>query len=261
MDQPKPASLLAIATTAAEEAAAFLRERFAQPRTGVGTKSTATDMVTDSDRASERLIVARILAVRPDDAILGEEGGGRDGTSGLRWVIDPLDGTTNFLYGIPAFAVSIAVERDGEALVGVVADVIRGETFAAAVGEGATCDGRAIHVSDNATLATALAGTGFGYDADRRRRQIAVVSRLLPHIRDIRRGGSASLDLCYLASGRLDAYFEAGLGHWDYAAGALIIREAGGLAEFVEIDQGLPPALVAANPALFPAFRAALVAG
>ncbi|MFN0094168.1 MAG: inositol monophosphatase family protein [Dehalococcoidia bacterium] len=257
-EQHDPAALLALATAVALEAADLLAQWARRPRSGVATKSSLTDMVSDADRASERLIVERILAARPGDAILGEEDGARDGVSGLRWVIDPLDGTTNFLYGIPAYAVSIGLEDSEGALAAVVADAARGELFAAARGRGATLDGRPIEVSRPPNLGVALTGTGFGYDADRRRRQVEVVARVLPQVRDIRRGGSAALDLCYLACGRLDAYFEAGLGPWDYAAGALIVREAGGVTEFVEVAPGLPPALLASGDAIWPSFRALL---
>ncbi|MCC6381968.1 MAG: inositol monophosphatase [Dehalococcoidia bacterium] len=247
MAYPDPRDLLALAIETAREATALLVARLHDVR-AVGTKSSPTDMVSDVDRATEALITARILAARPKDAILGEEAGARPGTSGVRWLVDPLDGTTNYLYGYPAFAVSIAAEADGATIAGVVCDAARGEIFAAALGSGATRDSRAVAVSARDDLPRALIGTGFAYDASRRAHQAAVLARLLPRVRDVRRAGSAALDLCAVACGRLDAFYEAGLAPWDFAAGALIVREAGGLVD-------LPPAgaLVAAGPRLFPA--------
>ncbi len=244
---PDPVALLSLASATAREAGAMVAARAGHIRTDVGTKSTPTDMVTEVDRDSEALIVARILAARPADAILGEEGGGQPGTSGVRWVIDPLDGTTNYLYGYPAYAVSIAAEFEGVAVAGVVFDASRGDIFEAALGRGATLNGQPIRVSGKRELASALTGTGFGYDPQRRALQGAVLASLLPHIRDIRRGGSAALDLCAVACGRLDAFFELGLGPWDWAAAALIIREAGG-ATFARIEDGTI-SLVAAGDA------------
>ncbi|HEY0867294.1 MAG TPA: inositol monophosphatase family protein, partial [Fimbriimonas sp.] len=172
-------------------------------------------------------------------------------------------GTTNFLYGFPAYAVSIAIEFEGDTVVGVVHDVSRGETFAAAKGRGATLDGRSIRTSDKDDLATALIGTGFGYSTERRRNQAALVASVLPQIRDIRRAGSAALDLCFVACGRLDGYFEQGIQHWDHAAGALIVREAGGVTGWVVGESPLlePPVLLAAGPALFAPLAELLRAG
>ena len=225
-------ALLRLASGIAHEAGALLLRLRAVARTEVGTKSSATDMVSDADRASERLIVERILTARPGDAILGEEGGERTSAGGaarVRWVVDPLDGTTNYLYGIPFFAVSVGVEVDGEVVVGVVFDPSHGELFAAARGGGATLNGAPIGVTAKADLETALVDTGFDYAAVRRARQGDTVARVLPLVRDIRRQGAASLDLCWVACGRTDAYYERGLGGWwDIAAGDLIVREAGG---------------------------------
>jgi myo-inositol-1(or 4)-monophosphatase len=220
----------------------------------VETKSSPTDMVTEVDRASESLIVERILAARPDDGILGEEGAARDGTSGVRWVIDPLDGTTNYLYGFPAYAVSIAAEFDGEVVAGVVYDAAHDDVYWATRGSGAFCHALPVRVSTTPTLATALTGTGFGYAALRRRRQALLLQSVITEIRDIRRAGSAALDLCSVACGRLDAYFEWGLQPWDMAAGCLIVEEAGGQTEIVAEYEGAP-LLVAANAAIFPQFR------
>ncbi len=193
----------------------------------VGTKTTVTDMVTEMDRASEALIEAELLGARPDDGILGEEGAQRQGTSGVRWVVDPLDGTTNYLYGFPGFNVSIGAEVHGAVVVGAVYDVERGELFSAARGAGATCDGIPIGASDATDLGRALVGTGFAYEPAERERQARELVHVLPRVRDIRRQGAAALDLCSVACGRLDAYFERGLAPWDLAAGGLIAREAG----------------------------------
>jgi myo-inositol-1(or 4)-monophosphatase len=246
---PDPLELLALARRLAEEASALLRDAIGHAYE-VDTKSSITDMVSAADRASEQLIVSGIRAARPDDAILGEEGTADAGTSGLQWVIDPLDGTTNFLYGIPAFAVSIAVEHEGNAIAGVVIDVTRDEIFTAARGHGAHLDGRRLACRDSEDLATALVATGFGYDPARRAEQGAIVAALLPLVRDIRRVGAAAIDLCWVAAGRVDAYYELGIQHWDRAAGALVARESGALVE-VTAD-GLT---IAAPPGLFEPLR------
>lgn len=256
MADPSAQVLLELATRLALEAGALILERSTTVRERISTKSSDTDLVTEVDHAAEALIVDGILAERPSDAVLGEEGGGRDGTSGVRWVIDPLDGTTNYVYGIPAYAVSIGVEVHSETVAGVVHDAARQETFAAAKGAGATLNGRPIAVSDMKNLERALVATGFGYSPDVRAEQATVLARILPRIRDIRRGGSAALDLCWVACGRLDAYFEQGLKEWDLAAGALIVREAGG--DAVGFD-GLPAkagSIVAAPLALLEPLRA-----
>jgi len=234
----------------AREAGAVLLTRLHEVRTDVATKSSLTDMVSEVDRESEALIVSRILAARPDDSILGEEGSERDGTSGVRWVIDPLDGTTNYLYRRGDFCVSIGVEVDGALAVGVVFDPSRDELFSAARGHGATLNGSVIAVSHVTTLGQALTGTGFGYDKEVRRAQGQVAARIVPVVRDLRRAGSAALDLCAVACGRLDAYYESGLNPWDMAGGRVIIEEAGGRTEFVDVP-GERLTLVAANPVLW----------
>jgi fructose-1,6-bisphosphatase/inositol monophosphatase family enzyme len=239
-------ALLALATTIALEAGGLLAERLRTASELVETKSTITDMVTQVDRDSEALLVGRILAERPGDAILGEEGGERTGTSGVRWVLDPLDGTTNYLYGYPVFAVSVAVEVDGEPCIGVVHDAARGETFAAAHGRGALVGGRPASVSDKTDLATALVGTGFSYARDDRARQAQTLTRVLPQVRDVRRAGAAALDLCWVGCGRLDGFYERGLQPWDLAAGSVIVREAGG--RTTRLRDGT---IVAAGPGLF----------
>lgn len=245
------AELLALATDIAAAASAILIDGLTRTRTSIDTKTTGTDMVTEMDRASERLIVESILAVRPEDAILGEEGTDRHGSSGVRWIVDPIDGTTNYLYGHPGFAVSIAAEVDGEVCVGVVHDPLQREVFSAVRGEGAHRNGSAIRVSAETRLAHSLLATGFSYDPDRRRLQAGVLTELLPVVRDIRRMGAASVDLCSVACGRVDAYYERGLQPWDHAAGALIAREAGALVG--DLDGGDPrfEFCLAAPPALF----------
>lgn len=256
MTHPAPAELRALASAIAVEAGAFVRERAALVRELVDTKSTPTDMVTEVDRAAEQLIVSRILGARPADGILGEEGANHAGASGVRWVIDPLDGTTSYIYGYPAYSVSIAVEIEGEVVAGAVFDAAHSQLYSAARGEGATCDGRAIHVGGESRLPHALVATGFGYDPARRAAQAQTVARILPQIRDIRRGGSAALDLCWVAAGKVDAYYEQGLNAWDMAAGLLIVSEAGGATGWA--DTLSPPAVIATNPHLFEPLRALL---
>ena len=251
-------ALLSIAHRLAEEAGQLLLDGLATAEV-LGSKSTLTDMVTSMDRASEQHIVDGIRAARPDDAIVGEEGADHDGTSGVRWIIDPLDGTTNYLYALPAYAVSIAVEVDGEVVAGVVADPSHRETYAATRGGGATCNGKPIACSDVQTLANALVGTGFSYDADRRTRQGAVVARLLPRARDIRRMGAAALDLCWVACGRLDAFYEKGLQPWDLGAGALIAHEAGALVGDLRSGPASTAFTLASAPAVFDDLRLLLL--
>ena len=192
------------------------------------TKSTATDLVTEVDRWSEAQIVSRILDARPGDSILGEEGTGVEGTSGVRWVVDPIDGTTDFVYGHPGFSVSIGVEVDNEPAAGVVLDPLLDDEFTAAVGHGTTRNGQLVRVSSTTDLTTALVATGFSYDPHRRGRQAEVLVGLLPQIRDIRRMGGAAIDLASVSCGRVDAYFERGLNPWDCAAGTVLVSEAGG---------------------------------
>ncbi len=250
-----PRDLLDLADRAAEAAAALLAEGLDRPRTSVSTKTTATDLVTEMDRAAERLITETILAARPDDSLLGEEGSDRAGGSPVRWVIDPLDGTTNYVYRHPGFAVSIAAQVGGVTEVGVVVDVLGGHHYRAVRGDGASRDGEPIAVSDRTDLAQALVATGFGYDPADRRHQGQVLAAVLGDIRDIRRMGSAALDLCSVASGRVDAYYELTLAPWDWAAGALIAAEAGA----VVCDlRGEPPSagvVLAAPPALIGPLR------
>ncbi|MGE5617587.1 MAG: inositol monophosphatase family protein [Candidatus Woesearchaeota archaeon] len=222
-DEP---ALLAIAREVADAAAEELRSRFGETAEGVHSKSTPTDLASEADLAAESAIRRRLAERRPDDAILGEEEGAT-GQGELRWVVDPLDGTVNYLFGIPAFAVSVACEDAEGALAGVVLDPVRDECFAATRSGPPTLNGLVISGSRQSELATAMVATGFGYDADVRARQAEVVARVLPRARDIRRFGAAALDLAWCACGRWDAYYERGVKPWDVAAGALICRRAG----------------------------------
>jgi myo-inositol-1(or 4)-monophosphatase len=231
------AELLTLATSIALEAGELAARRRREGVEVAATKSTVVDVVTEADREVELLIRGRIADARPGDGILGEEGGGQTGTSGLTWVVDPIDGTTNYLYGIPHYAVSIAVvegEPDTQTwvdAVGVVHNPASGELYAAAAGGGATLVSTGstteLRVADAVPLAQALVGTGFAYASEMRGVQGAIATRLLPLIRDIRRLGTASLDLGFVAAGRLNAYYERTLSPWDHAAGAIIAREAG----------------------------------
>ena len=231
-----PEDLVALAAAVAREAGALLQGHFRAGGLASDAKSTPTDPVTEADRAAERLIRDRVLAARPDDAILGEEGSDVAGTSGVRWVVDPLDGTVNFLFGIPQWAVSIAVEDAAGVVAGVVFDPSRGELWAAERGGAALLDGAPVRGSERTELATALVATGFGYDAEVRRVQAATIADLLPDVRDVRRFGAAALDLAWTAAGRFDAYYERGVQRWDVAAGGLICERAGLVVE------ELPPA-------------------
>ena len=224
---PDLMDLAALAAELARDAGALILDRQAHRRTDVQTKSSATDMVTEVDRASEGLIVGRLRHARPGDAILGEEGTADGGSTGVAWMVDPVDGTTNYLYGFPAYCVSIAALVGGRPVVGVVYDPVHGELYHAVHGRGATCNDQPLEVPASPSLATALVGTGFSYEAPRRAHQAAALTHVLPAVRDIRRGGSAALDLCWVAAGRLDAFYERGLQPWDRAAGALVAAEAG----------------------------------
>jgi len=247
--------LLDLATRTAAEAAALLVDGLDRHRVEVSTKSTPTDMVTEMDRASEELIAARIHAARPDDAIVGEEGVDRRGTSGVRWLVDPIDGTTNYLYGHPGFAVSIAAELDGDVVAGVVHDALHRDVFTAARGRGARRNGEPVVTSDSADLSTALVGTGFSYDPDRRHKQANVLVEVLPLVRDIRRMGAAAVDLCSVACGRLDAYYERGLAPWDLAAGVLVAQEAGATVGDLRGGPASGEFVLAAAPRLFEDLR------
>jgi myo-inositol-1(or 4)-monophosphatase len=227
----------------------LLAKRPARPEVLI-TKSSPTDVVTALDQASEELIRARIKAVRPDDAILGEEGGSTGGGR-VRWIVDPIDGTVNFLYGVPEWAVSIAVEVDGEVIAGVVNVVPRGEIFTAVKGEGAWLAGERLRCNTGVPLERALIATGFGYESRRRKVQAEVLAHVLPRVRDIRRGGSAASDLCSVAAGRVDGYYERGPQYWDYAAGGLIAAEAGARVGGLAGKPYNPELTLCAAPGLF----------
>ncbi|OUC96860.1 inositol monophosphatase family protein [Streptosporangium minutum] len=227
----------------------LLAKRPARPEV-LATKSSPTDVVTALDKASEELIRARLKAVRPDDAILGEEGGST-GDGRVRWIVDPIDGTVNFLYGLPDWAVSIAVEVDGEVVAGVVNVVPRGEVFTAARGEGAWLSGERLRCNTGVPLNRALIATGFGYETGRRRVQAEVLAHVVPRVRDIRRAGSAAADLCSVAAGRVDGYYERGPQVWDYAAGGLIATEAGARLGGLNGGPASPELTLCAAPGLF----------
>lgn len=226
----------------------------------VETKSTHTDMVTEYDRATEREIVATLRRLRPDDAIVGEEDGTHDGTSGVTWIVDPIDGTTNFLYDLPMWTVSIGVHDADGALCGVVYAPALRETFTAVRGRGAFLNGHRIACSEVADPTRALVGTGFNYSPANRVVQANRFPRFIDKIRDVRRLGSASLDLCFVACGRYDAYFEEHLYPWDLAAGSLIASEAGAHVELLAVEGPTASAVLAANPALFQQIKSTLLA-
>ncbi|NMH99185.1 inositol monophosphatase family protein [Pseudonocardia acidicola] len=229
-DRDDPATLRRIAEQVATEAADYLRG-LPSPRDaagGVRTKSSPTDVVTAADTAVEALLRDRLAELRPGEPVFGEERGGvEDPAAQARWVVDPIDGTVNYLYGLPWYAVSVAAVRDGESVAGAVVEPASGRVWTAAAGAGATCDGRPLRVTDADDLGQSLVGTGFAYGAERRARQARLVAGMLPVVRDIRRAGSSALDVCSVAAGRLDGYLEHGLNWWDWAAAGLIAREAG----------------------------------
>ncbi len=253
-----PVQLLELARSIAIEAGTFLAEGLKGPRIAIETKSSAVDMVSEMDKGAEDLIVGFIQRNRPNDAILGEEGTSKSGTTGVRWIIDPLDGTTNYLYGQPLWAVSIGIEIDGKPTVGVVYSPVLGELFHAVTGMGSFCNDRPIRVSDCTEPQVALVATGFGYLPKLREWQGAIVGELLPKVRDIRRGGSAALELAFVASGRVDLYYERGCNAWDFSAGTVLVREAGGIA--TDLFDG-PPAnemCIAATPGVYEWIRSYL---
>ncbi|MEV6400188.1 inositol monophosphatase family protein [Streptomyces sp. NPDC051907] len=229
MTDPLLNELLSLALAAAHRAGALLRDGRPDDLAVAATKSSPIDVVTEMDIAAEKLITVYLAEHRPDDGFLGEEGASTEGTSGVRWVIDPLDGTVNYLYGLPTWAVSIAAEKDGETVVGVVEAPMRRETYHAVAGGGAFAGEKPLRCRPAPPLDQALVSTGFNYVASVRSHQADVAQRLIPRLRDIRRSGSAAVDLCDVAAGRLDGYYERGLNPWDLAAGDLIAREAGAL--------------------------------
>jgi len=224
-----------LALETARAAADLVRDRATREVTVADTKSSSVDVVTEADRASEELVRRLLREHRPDDGFLGEEESEEAGTSGVRWVIDPIDGTVNFLYGLPQYAVSIAAEWRGEVVAGVVVNAATGVEYVAHVSPDgtaeATRDGRPIGVRGPAPLSQRLVATGFSYDASLRELQAQALVRLLPRVRDIRRLGSCALDLCHVAEGSVDAYVEEGVNLWDHAAGALVARAAGARTE------------------------------
>lgn len=263
---PDPWQLLDLARTAACEAARLAVERRPADLGVADTKSSPTDVVTEMDTAAEALIRKLILEQRPDDAFLGEEGGADSGRrvddrhGVVRWVIDPIDGTVNYLYGLPHWSVSVGVEVDGVTVAGVVAAPRLGEVYIAVRGAGAWCNDETLHVRPPTELSAALVATGFGYRAERRERQGAIAGALLPLVRDIRRAGSAALDLCAVAVGRLDGYYERGTHHWDRCAGTLIATEAGAIVEGFRGAAAGEDMAIAAPPGTFTALHDALAA-
>jgi myo-inositol-1(or 4)-monophosphatase len=261
-----PAGLLELALATAREAAGLVAQRRAAGVTVAATKSSVVDVVTEADRASEELIRSRLLAARPDDGFVGEEGSSDTGTSGIRWVVDPIDGTVNFLYGIPAYAVSIAAQLLPGAAAGpvpetvaaVVLDVAHGTAYTATPGGGAFRDGVRLSVRAPAPMGERLVLTGFNYSAETRRVQAAAVGRMLPQVRDIRRQGSCALDLCHVAEGAADAYVEEGVSDWDHAAGALVATEAGAVVELAT-GAGGKDTVICAPAHGFAAFRTLVV--
>lgn len=244
-----PVLLRSVAEQLATEAAAFVRQRraevFGDPgsskdASGLRTKSSPTDPVTVVDTETERLIRYRLAELRPGEHVLGEEEGGTSARGDeLAWVLDPIDGTVNFVYGLEAYAVSVAVQRNGRSVAGAVANVPAGAVYSAAIGHGAhlrNAEGTApLHTSAADDLSMSLLGTGFSYDREQRARQATVLAQILPEVRDVRRIGSCALDLCMVAAGQLDAYYEDGVHLWDWAAGALIAAEAGAI---LQLPQG-----------------------
>lgn len=257
-DAADPSALRDLAASMALDAGAvaFAGRRAAAATSDLGraTKSSATDLVTEFDRQAEAAIVERLRRDRPDDAIVGEEGTDQAGTSGYAWYVDPIDGTTSFVYDLPTWCCSVGVALDGEMIAGAVYVPALDELFAAAAGHGATCNGIPITPSPTVDLALALVGTGFSYQADARRRHAEQVARLIGDIRDIRRMGSAAVDLCFVAAGRLDVYFERGLNPWDAAAGELIAREAGAITSDFTGGPARPAEMLAAAPGVHTAF-------
>ena len=257
--------LLSIARRVAIEAGELARQRRSEGVEVADRKSSPVDIVTEADRETERLIRSLLAEARPDDGFFGEESDASSSSSGLHWIVDPIDGTVNFLYGIPHYAVSIAVV-EGEpdpltwrALAACVVNPASGEVFTATEGGGAHLGDTRLEVAPAVELAQALIGTGFAYDSGMRGRQGAAVAQLLPLVRDIRRMGTASLDLCAVASGRLNAYFERTLSPWDHAAGALIAREAGARVSGLNGAAPSRDFIIAAAPQLADDLEAALL--
>lgn len=248
-----------LALDVARAAGALLLERFGRPARGLSSKSSVTDLVSDADRDTEALIARLLREARPGDAVIGEEGTAREGSSGVRWFVDPLDGTINYLYGVPHWCVSVACADARGTIAGVILDACRGETFVAERGTGAWLGERRLHVSKERELARALVATGFGYDARIRAMQGRAIAGILPKVRDVRRFGSAALDLAWVAAGRYDGYAEAGINPWDVEAGILLVTEAGGaVTRLAGIGEDRRPAVCATNGRIHEALRALL---
>lgn len=239
---------LELAERAARAAGEVLLSYFGHAAEGLEVKSSPTDPVSDADREAEKTIREILQNDRPQDGLVGEEGSRTSPANGRTWIVDPLDGTVNFLYGLRTWAVSIALEDAKGLAVGVVFNPVDGECFSALRGEGAALNGQAIRVTRCTSLDRAMVGTGFSYEAERRREQAELLVRLLPRIRDMRRAGAAALDLAYVAAGRVDAFYERGLKQWDEAAGRLLVNEAGGVTE--DLDGEPPGVIAAATPEL-----------
>ena len=253
-----PDDLLALGLATAREAGELVVRLRAGGVEVAGTKSSEIDIVTAADQAAERLVKERLLGARPDDGMVGEEGDDLPGTSGVVWIVDPIDGTVNYLYGLPHFAVSIAAEVDGQVVAGAVVAPVLGLEYAATLGGGATCNGSAVCPRPVVPLGERLVGTGFSYEQEARTREASYLSVLLPRIRDIRRLGSCALDICAVASGLLDAYVEEGAHIWDHAAAGLVCGEAGGVLE-VTRSPGGKRLLICAPEDGYEDFRAAVV--
>ena len=263
--EPVPAddieSLVRLAGATARAAGEVLREGLGHAHRSVETKSSPTDQVTDTDRRAEELITEHLLAARPQDGFLGEEGASVAGTSGITWIVDPLDGTTNFLYAVPGFAVSIAAVSTADpsqVLAGAVYDPCHDELFQAGSIGPAHRNDTPISCTSQQDLATSLVATGFSYDAERRRQQAVTLGEVVGQVRDIRRVGSAALDLCWVACGRLDAYYERGVQRWDVAAGSLIAARAGATVSTHDGYDGL--LIMSAAPGIWRAFAELLTA-
>jgi len=255
-----PVALLAIAHDTAVTAADMVRT---ERRAGFGitTKSTATDLVTDLDKASDVLIRELLLSARPDDGIITEEDIEHPGSSGIVWIVDPIDGTTNFVYDHPPYAVSIAATVDGRTIAAAVVEISADDRYTASLGGGSFRNGIRLQLADPPPLDRAMIATGFGYSPQRRASQAAVVARIIDQVRDIRRLGAAAFDLCSVAAGRVDAYYEHGLSAWDLAAGQLIAAEAGASVEAILGGSPLPhEGVLVAHPGLIGPLRELLIA-
>jgi myo-inositol-1(or 4)-monophosphatase len=256
--KPTAGELRDLALDTAREAGDLVVRLRAEGVEVAGTKSSDTDIVTSADQAAETLVKERLLGARPDDGLVGEEGDDLAGTSGVVWIVDPIDGTVNYLYGLPHFAVSIAAEVDGEVVAGVVVAPVLALEYVATLGGGATCNGRPVRTRPVVPLGERLVATGFSYEQPARVRQAAYIAHLLPRVRDLRRLGSCALDVCSVASGTLDAYVEEGAHIWDHAAAGLVVLEAGGILEVARSPAG-KRVLICAPRDGFEEFRSAVV--